>query len=114
MAKTFAKLAIPSIITGFLSFLCNVTMVFFAAHMPDSINVAVVGLASSMCAVMMLSLLIGINTAQETLTSAAFGAGNLRQCGLYLNRGALIMSTLFLPLAVVPAIFAEPILLACG
>ena len=38
----------------------------------------------------------------------------MRQCGLYLNRGALILITFFIPLAIVPAIFAEPIFLACG
>ena len=63
MAKTFASLAIPSIITGFLAFLSNITMVFFAARMEDHINVAVVGLASSFSSIMMLVLLIGLNTA---------------------------------------------------
>ena len=69
MIKTFAKLAVPSIITGVLAFFCSITMVLFAARMPDPINVAVVGLASACCAVMMLAVLIGMNTAQETLTS---------------------------------------------
>ena len=38
-------------------------MVLFAARMPDPINVAAVGLACSFTGIMMLSFLIGMNTA---------------------------------------------------
>ena len=38
----------------------------------------------------------------------------MRLCGLYLNRGALILITVFILLAPFPAIFAENIFLACG
>ena len=62
----------------------------------------------------MLSFLIGMNMAQDMLTSQAFGAGNLRLCGLYLNRGILILLAVFIPLALIPAIFAEKMFLACG
>lgn len=49
------------------------------------------------------SLVIGMNTALETLVSQAFGRQNLRDCGLYLHR-AILMVTLFL----IPLGFALP------
>ena len=63
LLTTFGKLAGPSVVTCMLSYFCNFTMVIFAAQMPDPINVAVIGLASSLTGIMMLSLLIGMNTA---------------------------------------------------
>ena len=60
---TFASLAGPSIVTCMLTFFCNFVMVLFAARMPDSINVAAIGLACSFTGIMMLSFLVGINTA---------------------------------------------------
>mmetsp|Transcript_19650 Transcript_19650/g.23293 ORF Transcript_19650/g.23293 Transcript_19650/m.23293 type:complete len:83 (-) Transcript_19650:1132-1380(-) len=82
-------------------------MIVFAGRMNDAVNVAVVGLATSFTAIMMLAILIGLNTAQESLTSQSFGAGNLRLCGLYLNRGSFILIAFFVPLAVLPAMFSE-------
>mmetsp|Transcript_29730 Transcript_29730/g.36898 ORF Transcript_29730/g.36898 Transcript_29730/m.36898 type:complete len:83 (-) Transcript_29730:1128-1376(-) len=82
-------------------------MIVFAGRMNDTVNVAVVGLATSFTAIMMLAILIGLNTAQESLTSQSFGAGNLRLCGLYLNRGSFILITFFVPLAVLTAMFSE-------
>ena len=43
--KTFVKLASPLIVTNLLAYFSNVTLVLFAARIPDPINVAVVGLA---------------------------------------------------------------------
>ena len=89
-------------------------MVIFAGRMADPINVAVIGLAISCTSIMMLAIMIGLNMAQETLTSQAFGANDLRLCGLYLNRGMLILLTFFIPLAVVPAICSEQLFIALG
>ena len=54
----------------------------------------------------------GLNAAQETLTSQAYGSGNLRLCGLYLNRGRFILTTFFIIFAILPSMFAEQIFLA--
>lgn len=44
------------------------------------------------------SLLIGLNSALDTLISQAGGYGNLELCGVYLNRGRFIMTCLFVPI----------------
>ena len=72
------------------------------------------GLASVTNGMMVISLLIGLNAAQETLTSQAFGANNLRLCGIYLNRGTLILTVFFALLALVPSLFVEQIFVAIG
>jgi len=107
MLVTFLKIACPAVLTNSLGYLANVTNAVFAGNMADPINLAVVGLAGSSETVIFHSLLMGLNAAQETLTSQAFGAGNLRLCGIYLNRGHFILIAFFIPLAVVPSIFAE-------
>ena len=74
MSSVFAKIAIPSIFTNLLGFLVVVTNTIFSGHMDDPTKLAVVGLCSVICNVFVLSITLGINSAQETLTSQAFGA----------------------------------------
>mmetsp|Transcript_9237 Transcript_9237/g.11231 ORF Transcript_9237/g.11231 Transcript_9237/m.11231 type:complete len:163 (-) Transcript_9237:1106-1594(-) len=114
LLKIFTKVAGPNILTGVLSFLSNVTLVVYAGRMDGSINVAVVGLAGTCIGIMIFSLMIGLNAAQETLTSQAFGAVNLRLCGIYLNRGTCVLATMFIPMALIPSLFAEQIFNAIG
>ena len=82
--------------------------------MDDPEKLAGVGLGTATCHLMVLSLMIGLNAAQETLTSQAFGAANLSLCGVYLNRGWFILAAFFIPLALIPACFAEKIFDAVG
>ena len=110
----FLKLAIPSILTNLLAFVTVVTNGVLAGQMEDPVNLAVVGLSGTCCGVLVQSIMIGLNSAQETLTSQAFGHGELKLCGQYLNRGHFILLVFFMPLAVVPAIFAEEIFNAIG
>ena len=105
--KNFIKLAVPIIITNMLSYMSNLTLVLFSGRMEDPINVAVVGLGVSFSAVLMLSFFIGLNVGQESLTSQAYGAGDYRLTGLYLNRGALILLAGAIPLTIVPLMYAE-------
>jgi len=41
------------------------------------------------------AIMIGVNTALETLVSQAYGRDNMRDCGLYLHRSILVISLLF-------------------
>ena len=59
----FLKLAVPSILTNLLGFATVVTTGVFAGRMNDPVKLAVVGLAGVCCAVMVLSLMIGLNAA---------------------------------------------------
>lgn len=82
--------------------------------MNDPTKMAAIGLSNVIVYIMLLSLMIGLNSAQETLTSQAFGNGNIRLVGAYLNRGRLILTAFFIPAAIIPCCFGERILLAFG
>ena len=45
--------------------------------------------------------LTGMNGAVETLTSQAYGANELKLCGMYLNRGRLINTVFFVPMTII-------------
>ena len=97
-----------------MGFLTVLVSAIYAGHMNDPVKLAAVGLANVSCNIMIDSIMVGLNSAQETLTSQAFGAGNLRLCGVYLNRGHFILLAFFIPLAVLPSLYMDDILLAIG
>lgn len=41
------------------------------------------------------SVVVGLNGALETLVSQAYGAKNYDQCGVYLNRGRIVLLITF-------------------
>ena len=98
-------------VIGQLIFLINA---IFAGHMQDEVKLAAVGLGEVCTHMLVLSLLVGLNATQETLTSHAYGSGQLKLCGVYLNRGRFINLAFFLPLALTLVTFAEPLLIALG
>ena len=110
----FFKLAIPAILTNVLGILTLLVSAIYAGRMNDLSKLAAVGLANVFCMIMIEPIIGGLNSAQETLTSQAFGAGNIRLCGVYLNRGSFILLAFFIPLAVFPAFYMNDVLLAIG
>ena len=114
MAKVFCKQAVPAICTNLLGYVTVVANTIFAAKMNDPVKLAVIGLSNVYHNIMILSLLIGLNSAQETLTSQAYGRGDLHLCGVYLNRGLFVLITFFFTCALGPALLAEKIFLAIG
>ena len=114
MFKMFIKLALPAIFTNVMGFVTYLTNSVFAGRMNDPTKLAAVGLSGTVCGLMVLSVILGINFAQDTLTSQAYGARNLHLCGLYLNRGFFILTVVFIPFALIPCLFGEQILLAIG
>ena len=112
--KTFLKIAVPSITTNLLNFANTMTRMAFAGTLNDPINLGVVGLSSTFVTLVVHSFMLGLNSAQETLTTQAYGAGNLRLCGVYLNRGHFILIAFFVPLTIAPCFFAEDIFLLIG
>ena len=82
--------------------------------MENPVNLAVVGLTNTCSQVMVHLLLIGLNAAQETLTSQAFGAKNLQLTGIYLNRGRVIVTLFYALFAIWPLVFGERIFLFMG
>ena len=107
MVSIFLEISIPAIFTNVIAYCTIINNGVFAGHMNDPIKVAVVGLSNVCCMIMVQSFLIGVNSAQETLTSQAFGANSMRLCGVYLNRGRFILTVFFIGLAIWPLIFGE-------
>ena len=71
----------------------------FTGHLGSENKVAGVGIGIVYINILFLSALWGFNGAISTLVSQAFGAGNLKLCGIYLNRGRIAISILYVPLA---------------
>ena len=90
LIKEFLKLAVPSIITNMLGFMLITTNSIYAGILEDPLVLAAVGIGNVCCVIIVLTMFVGINSAQETLTSQASGNGNTRLCGYYLNRGFAI------------------------
>ena len=107
MAKLFTKIAVPAVFTNTMAMVTVVINAIFAGRMNDPAKMAAVGLTNVTVMIFILSIMIGLNAAQETLTSQAFGYGNYHMCGNYLNRGRFILMAFFIPCALIPAMFAE-------
>ena len=103
----FLKLVVPAILTNVVGHSSIVTNSVFAGRLNDPIKLAAVGLSNVCCNILVCSIMIGLNSAQETLTSQAYGAGNSHLCGVYLNRGRFILCVVFVPLAVILSFLTE-------
>ena len=113
MLETFASICIPIIVSSTLGRTTMINSVF-AGQMNDPTQLAVVGLSATCCNMMVQSVLTGVNCAQDSLTTQAFGANRLYRCGVYLNRGRIIQTLTFLAVAIWPLMFAEKVFLAIG
>ena len=114
MASLFFRLAGSATLTNTLDFFCSVVNVVLAGRMGNITFIAAVGLTDSITTMMITSVILGINSAQMTLTSQAFGYGDKRLCGVLLNRGRFILTLFIIPFAVVPLFFGERIILVLG
>jgi len=85
-----------------------------AASLNDETQLAAVGVGNVCSFIVIVSVMMGLNSGQDTLTSQAYGNGNLKLCGVYLNRGAFILTLVFIPLAIIPSTRAEQILILMG
>lgn len=69
--------------------------------MNDAVKLAGVGLGTMLTNILGIEFLAGINGASSTLISQAYGAGNVRICGIYLNRGRCVLTAFFIPLFII-------------
>ena len=114
MLTIFLKIAVPAVFTNLASFACGVINQVFAGQMDNPEKIAGVGLGTASCHLMVLSLMIGLDTGQEILTSQAFGAYDLSLPGVFLKHGWFILTTFFIPLALIPTFLVEKIFIAVG
>ena len=63
------KLVIPSIINNMIGFSASIISRVYAGQLEDPVKIAVVGLSGSINSMLMISLMIGLNSTQDTLTS---------------------------------------------
>ena len=68
--------------------------------MDDAAKLSGIGLGNMVMNMVPYALMIGFNTALETLVSQAYGRGSLHECGLLLHRAMFLILCLFLPIAV--------------
>ncbi len=113
MTKQYVNLAFPQILSCLIYEIVMQLNIIFIGQLNDATKLAGVGLANMITNVLGISILCGINDAQSTLTSHAYGANNLHLCGVYLNRGKLILISVYLPLAV-GLLFSKQTLMALG
>ena len=111
MTLTFFKLAIPAMTTCSLGTIILSINSVFAGRLNNAAKLAGVGLAASLSHIVIMAVLSGLNGALETLVSQAFGFGELRMCGILFNRGRIILTLAFIPLAIVLS-FSEAILVS--
>ena len=96
---------VPVIITYGADFLINIVQLMFVGHI-GSTEMAGAALAASYCNVTGYSVIIGLLSAMDTLTSQAYGANKPRQIGVTVQQSVVVVilySILVLPLWVVSA-----------
>ena len=98
--KNFFNLAFPVVMQTSLQRLIMLTNTIFAGQINDVNKLAGVGLANVFSCIALLTVIEGINGALETLVSQAYGFGQLQLCGVYFNRGRLVLTAIFIPLAI--------------
>ena len=69
---------------------------YFASQLNDVTKLAGYGLGATWLNVVCFSTLVGANSALDTLVSQAFGANEIRLCGVYLNQGRCVCTVLFM------------------
>ena len=70
----------------------------FAGHLGDPVFVAAAGLGNMYANITCLLVIYGLNSAIATLCSQAYGSGNMRKCGIYLNKGRVSILIFFIPM----------------
>lgn len=99
-------------LSSYFIFLVNM---IFAGRMTEetTAKMAAVGLGNLFLALCCRYILAGMNSAVETFVSQAYGQGELRLAGAFLNRGLVIMTAVYLTL--VPILLAaKHIFIAVG
>lgn len=105
--KNIISLAIPSIASLWFGYLAEVINTVFIGTLNDEVLITSLGLGNMTVNTAILSILIGLGSTLETLIPQAFGAGNIRLCGTYAQRGVFISTVAFAIMAVVLNLTAD-------
>ncbi|CDW77408.1 na+-driven multidrug efflux pump [Stylonychia lemnae] len=92
-------MAIPGMIASMSFALVEAMNLMFMGQFGDPALVAGVGLGNVYITIFGIITIGGINGILSTLVSQSYGQGNLYLCGVYLNRGRVIIVIAFIPIA---------------
>ena len=98
--KEIMKIGLPSIISMFSALFIETINSAFVGHLGSEDIMAGVGMANMYMNITCLSVLFGINMTLNTVVSQAYGFGDFRMCGVYLNRARIIVTIIFVPLGI--------------
>ena len=90
--KYIMRFAWPLVISNFSDFVIPVVSLLFLGHYGET-YLAASGLALSFCNLCGIAMIVGLDTATQTLCSQAYGAKNYRLFGILIQR-ALILQLL--------------------
>ena len=113
MSKKYFKIAVPTVATCSLNNFVIFVTVVFAGRLDDPSKLAGVGLGITIGQILCFSIMTGLNGALDTLVSQTYGFGELRLCASIFNRGLIILTLVFIPLAILLC-FIEPLMLKLG
>ena len=98
--RKFAGLSLPLVVSFLMMTIQEQINVIFIGHLGDPAILSGIGVGNMVMNLVPYAIMIGINTALETLVSQAYGRQNLPECGLYLHRAVFLILCLFVPIAV--------------
>lgn len=113
MSLHIAKVAIPTILGQVFALLVVSANTAYIGQVGDEFMIAGVGLGTLYVNIFCQSIILGLNGALQTLVSQSFGAGNIRECGIILNRGRIVAFLAFIPIVIILCL-CEPFMLAVG
>ena len=101
MSWKIVLVAVPTILGQVFAQFVVALNTAFIGHLDDPAKLAGVGLGLLYVNITCISIILGLNGAVATLVAQSYGAGNLRKCGVYLNRGRVIAMLAFIPIIAV-------------
>ncbi|CDW85916.1 na+-driven multidrug efflux pump [Stylonychia lemnae] len=113
VTKSLISLAIPISFQTAMVYMNQVVNIYFCGYDPDPVVVAGAGLGITYINVAFIAASLGLNGAMQSLVAQSYGAGNHRQCGVYVNRARVVVS-IWLPIVILISFFLGSILAAIG
>ncbi|CDW74754.1 na+-driven multidrug efflux pump [Stylonychia lemnae] len=101
MIKDILKIAIPASLAQLSFGIVDSMNLIFVGFLGDPTLIAGVGIGTVYLTVFGIITLCGLNTILSTLVSQSYGQGNLKLCGTYLNRGRIVITLAFIPVAII-------------
>ena len=105
--------SIPTVLTNLFLFIVQLTNIYFMGRASDPRLIGAVGMGNMLINVCCFATCWGFNGTIETYVSQSFGSNNTYMCGVQLNRGRIIATIMFVPIAVL-FYFGDNVLIAAA